>query len=254
MRSNAARFESDMDDMHAFEPQRAQRPVRARKPNAPPAVRSAKKSLALRAFLAVVRRPGRSLLILAGGALVFSVLVNALFLQKGRHPAPLFAAPSSSTPSPPISFSPPPAQRRVATQTPAHEPFFANDEAAPQPAPAPRSQSPQAHTPPAPAPLPKAAPVRNESVDSIGALLRGGAPPAPQQAAAINDPVQAKRIVAAQRALEKLGFQVSVDGLTGPGTRVAIQKFERERDLPVTGELNPRTLRALAARSGVSIP
>lgn len=236
--------------MHAFEPQRAQRPVRARKPNAPPAVRSAKKSLALRAFLVAVRRPGRSLLILAAGALVSSIMLNALFLQKGRHPAPLFAAHSTSKPSPPVSFSPPSAQTRVATQTPASEPFFAPD--APEPPPAQRSQSPQIQARPAQAPLPKAAPARSESVDSIGALLRGGAPVA--TAPAVNDPVQAKRVVAAQRALETLGFQVSVDGLHGPGTRAAIQNFERERDLPVTGELNPRTLRVLAARSGVSIP
>lgn len=252
MRSNAARFDPDMDDMHAFEPQRAQSPVRARKPNAPPAVRSKKKPLAFRVFLAAVRRPGRSLLILAGSALVSSIMINALFLQKGSHPAPLFGASSSSTPSAPVSFSPPSTQTRGATKTSAPEPFFVAD--APAPEPAPRNAAQQTHAQPAQAPLPKAAPARNENFDSIGALLRGEAPVAKAQSAAINDPVQAKRIVAAQRALEKLGFQVSVDGLNGPGTRAAIQNFERERDLPVTGELNPRTLRVLAARSGVSIP
>ena len=252
MRSNAARFDPDMDDMHAFEPQRAQIPVRARKPNAPPAVRSKKKPLALRVFLAVVRRPGRSLLFLAGSALVSSIMINALFLQKGSHPAPLFGASSSSTPSAPVSFSPPSTQTRGATKTPASEPFFVAD--APAPEPAPRNAAQQIQAQPAQAPLPKAAPARSDNFDSIGALLRGGAPVATTQSAAINDPVQAKRIVTAQRALEKLGFQVSVDGLNGPGTRAAIQNFERERDLPVTGELNPRTLRVLAARSGVSIP
>ncbi len=252
MRSNAARFDPDMDDMHAFEPQRAQSPVRARKPNAPPAVRTKRKPLALRVFLAVVRRPGRSLLFLAGSALVSSIMINALFLQKGSHPAPLFGASSSSTPAAPVSFPPPSTQMRGATKTPASEPFFVA--AAPAPEPAPRNAAQHIQAQPAHAPLPKAAPARSDNFDSIGALLRGGAPVATAQSAAINDPVQAKRIVAAQRALEKLGFQVSVDGLNGPGTRAAIQNFERERDLPVTGELNPRTLRVLAARSGVSIP
>jgi hypothetical protein len=252
LRSNAARFDPDMDDMHAFEPQRAQIPVRARKPNAPPAVRSKKKPLALRFFLAAVRRPGRSLLFLAGSALVSSIMINALFLQKGSHPAPLFGASSSSTPSAPVSFPPPSTQTRNVTKTSAPEPFFVAD--APAPEPPPRNAAQQIQAQPAQAPLPKAAPARNENFDSIGALLRGGAPVAPAQSAALNDPVQTKRIVAAQRALEKLGFQVSVDGLNGPGTRAAIQNFERERDLPVTGELNPRTLRVLAARSGVSIP
>lgn len=238
--------------MHAFEPQRAQRPVRARKPNAPPSVRSTRKSLVLRAFLAVVRRPGRSLLILAAGALVSSIMVNALFLQTGRHPAPLFASHSPSTPSPPVSFSPPPAQMRVTQQTSAPEPFFAPDAFAPEPVPVPRHATPPIQGQPAQAPLPKSAPARSESYDPIAALLRGGAPAATAQP--VSDPVQAMRVVAVQRALEKLGFQVIVDGVHGPGTRAAIQNFERERDLPVTGELNPRTLRVLAARSGVSIP
>ena len=91
-----------------------------------------------------------------------------------------------------------------------------------------------------------------ENVDAIGAMLRGGGA-GPVQAS-LNDPILAKRIIAAQRALEKLGFQVTADGVLGSGTRAAIRKFERERDLPVTGELNPRTLRTLGARSGVSIP
>ncbi len=96
-------------------------------------------------------------------------------------------------------------------------------------------------------------PARTENIDAIGAMLRSGGA-APAQASTVNDPLIAKRIVAAQRALERLGFQVIADGVLGPGTRAAIQKFERERDLPVTGELNPRTLRTLGARSGVSIP
>lgn len=257
MRSSAARYESDIDDMHAFEPQRdIPRATRPRRPAGAPAVRGGKRSLWLRGFLAVVRRPGRSLLILAGGALVASVMVNALFLQNGRHPAPLFAAPvsssaspaASSRPSPPVSFSAPPA-RSASVEKAEPEPFFAPSSTPP----AQRSATPQPEVRPAPTPAPKPAPARAESVDAIGALLRGGAPQTPAPLSA-SDPVQAKRIVAAQRALEKLGFQVSADGLLGPGTRTAIQKFEREGDLPVTGDLNPRTLRALAARSGVSIP
>ncbi len=247
--------------MHAFEPQREEpRQSRARKPTAPPAVRSTRKSRLLRAFLAIIQRPGRSLLILAGGALVASVMVNALFLQKGRHPAPLFATPGSSssatpssrTSSGPTSFSAPlPASRPTQTF---------EDVVAPERRSAPaRTQNIAPVNAPvhAPAPVQRAAPARaeparTENVDAIGAMLRGGGA-APVQAS-LNDPILAKRIIAAQRALEKLGFQVTADGVLGSGTRAAIQKFERERDLPVTGELNPRTLRTLGARSGVSIP
>ena len=96
-------------------------------------------------------------------------------------------------------------------------------------------------------------------VDPIGALIRGDAPAvvnASLQPTVVGaaDPLQARRILATQRALDRLGFQVASDGVLGPGTRAAIQRFERERDLPVTGDLSPRTLRALAARSGVPIP
>jgi peptidoglycan hydrolase-like protein with peptidoglycan-binding domain len=39
----------------------------------------------------------------------------------------------------------------------------------------------------------------------------------------------------------------------GPGTRQAIERFERERKLTVTGELGPRTVRELAAAAGQPI-
>ncbi|MDB5571646.1 MAG: hypothetical protein JWN93_2829, partial [Hyphomicrobiales bacterium] len=87
-------------------------------------------------------------------------------------------------------------------------------------------------------------------VDPIGSLLRGSNA-APAAAA---DTQQAKRIVAAQRALQKLGYDVTPDGVFGAGSKAALAKFERERNLPVTGELDARTLRALGARSGVPIP
>jgi peptidoglycan hydrolase-like protein with peptidoglycan-binding domain len=39
----------------------------------------------------------------------------------------------------------------------------------------------------------------------------------------------------------------------GPGTRQAIERFERDRRLPVTGEFTPRTVRELTAASGISV-
>ena len=49
-------------------------------------------------------------------------------------------------------------------------------------------------------------------------------------------------MAAAQRALTKLGYgTLKSDGAIGPGTRQAIEKFERDRRLPVTGDLNSRT-------------
>ncbi len=61
-------------------------------------------------------------------------------------------------------------------------------------------------------------------------------------------------MAAGQRALVKLGFgPLKADGLMGPTTRQAIERFERERKIPVTGELGARTVRELAAQSGLPV-
>lgn len=57
-------------------------------------------------------------------------------------------------------------------------------------------------------------------------------------------------VLRAQKALSKLGYAIKPDGAMGPGTRAAIEKFERSAKLPVTGEAAGRTLRALMSRAG----
>ena len=58
-------------------------------------------------------------------------------------------------------------------------------------------------------------------------------------------------VIQAQRALNKLGYgPLKADGLMGPGTRAAIEKFERAAKLPVKGEPAGRTLRELAQKAG----
>ena len=64
----------------------------------------------------------------------------------------------------------------------------------------------------------------------------------------------APRIVAAQKALMKLGYVVKADGIMGAGTRKAIEIFEQSRKLPVTGDLSARVMRELSALSGVAVP
>lgn len=61
-------------------------------------------------------------------------------------------------------------------------------------------------------------------------------------------------VLAGQRALAKIGYGVKVDGFYGPGTRQAIEAFERDKRLPVTGEFGPRTVRELASQAGIAIP
>lgn len=56
------------------------------------------------------------------------------------------------------------------------------------------------------------------------------------------------QVRAAQEALTALGYgQLKPDGMVGPGTRRAIEAFERAKGLPVTGSLGAGTLQALLA-------
>lgn len=60
-----------------------------------------------------------------------------------------------------------------------------------------------------------------------------------------------KRVVAVQRALADYGFgQIRASGQYDPPTRAAIEEFERNRKLPVTGRISMRLTRELAAVTG----
>ena len=71
-----------------------------------------------------------------------------------------------------------------------------------------------------------------------------------------NDPIAeligpSKRIQAIQRALAEFGYgQIKPTGLFDPETRTAIEKFERDRRLPVDGEISDRLVRELAGMTG----
>jgi peptidoglycan hydrolase-like protein with peptidoglycan-binding domain len=71
-----------------------------------------------------------------------------------------------------------------------------------------------------------------------------------------NDPIAdvlgpSKRVVAMQRALSEYGYgQLKPTGTIDADTRAAIEKFERERKLPVTGQASDRVARELAAITG----
>ena len=59
------------------------------------------------------------------------------------------------------------------------------------------------------------------------------------------------RVIAVQRALNDFGYgPVKATGVYGTETIAAIQKFERDRKLPVTGQISPRLMRELAALTG----
>ena len=74
--------------------------------------------------------------------------------------------------------------------------------------------------------------------------------PAPQ------DPIAkliapSKRVTAIQRALADFGYgQIKPTGQFDPATKAAIEKFERDRKLPIDGQISDRLVRELAATTG----
>jgi len=61
----------------------------------------------------------------------------------------------------------------------------------------------------------------------------------------------AKRVIALQRALAEYGYgQIKPSGIVDAETQTAIEKFERERKLPITGQASDRLVRELAAMTG----
>jgi hypothetical protein len=58
-------------------------------------------------------------------------------------------------------------------------------------------------------------------------------------------------VLAVQRALSDFGYgQIKPTGLFDMETKLAIERFERERKLPITGDISERVVRELAARTG----
>lgn len=184
-----------------------------------------------------------------GGAALFALLgaiaVNAMFLQRQRHPAPLFGATFKIDPP-----QPPPRPDRIDALLSDKLPRGAlskvgpaPDSALTPPASAAAPASAQAADAPA-APVARPAPAKR-SRDVIGALIAGnGVPPAP---------APSKTVILAQRALQRLGLVVKPDGEFGEATRKALEIFQQDNHLPVNGQLTPKTRHMLAVRSGLTI-
>ena len=192
-----------------------------------------------------VNRPGDVLgFVVVVGAASF-ISLNALGYQMGRHPAPIFPKPA------PRAVAEKPAARRVeATRDTAEAKASVSKASAPQASPLTReaagAEAAKPEAPKAEAPrialLPSV--TRPVSRDTIGEIIREGETTASVTPKA--DPTVAK----AQRALVKLGYgPLKADGVLGTGTRAAIERFERDRKLPVRGQPDGRTLRELAARA-----
>ena len=198
---------------------------------------------------------------------IFAIVTNALFLQKGPHPAPIFAArpllqqeatfpPRLSATSSHIgsdlaaqarvqlianiqrelsrkSFYDGPADGIWGSKTDAAVRDFLQASGA------------------------KVNPEANENLlraisNYVAKPVAAAATPSPPT----TDPIAkliapSKRIVSIQRALADFGYgQIKTTGVYDPDTRGAIEKFERDHHLPVTGQISDRFVRELTAMTG----
>jgi hypothetical protein len=192
------------------------------------------------------RRGRRYLSVLAAGlfiATAAAILLNALVWQKTRHPAPLFsrAAPAAPAKEPTIGgMSAVPAARLL----PAVPPVQAHD----TPVEKPSAQMAAGGHPPQT--RVNSSPPR----DVISQWLKPPpAPPARPTTKAAASAAPSKLVLAAQRALVKLGFVLNPDGVVGATTRLAIERYERDHGFPVRGDLSRAIIRRLIAETGITI-
>jgi hypothetical protein len=188
---------------------------------------------------------------LLAAAAICAILANALFLQAGRHPSPMFGsvvtlpAPQVAVVSPlprprPVELTlrpgeaEPPEIRPVEVRgaDPKHVEIRSAD---------PRGDSKNPD------------PLANLVVKSTGAPTAAPAnvarPPAPIPATAQS--AGARRVASVQRALTQYGYgQLKPTGAVGSDTQAAISKFERDRKLPVTGQMSDRLVKELTAMIG----
>ena len=179
-------------------------------------------------------------------AAIIAIITNALFMQAGRHPAPMFSTITTlpaaalpmvaSVPANPLP-RPRPVEADIALpETRPAEPRAVDPKAAdPMTNLVKTTSTVQAATANIPRP-PMTVPVSSR-VDSVPVSIGGS-----------------HRVAAVQRALTEYGYgQLKPTGVVGSDTQVAIQKFEKARKLPVTGQVSDRLVHELAATIGHSI-
>src|SRR6266567_6292342 len=203
-------------------------------------------------------------------AAVCAILTNALFLQAGRHPSPMFGSVVTLPAPQPAVASPLPRPRPVELAVRPAEPALFE----PKPVEIKSAESrngdtkavdPKATEPKAVDPMTSlvvkstsTAPVAASSVANAVAKPTSVAaatpshvmrPPAPIPAT--SQSAGARRVASVQRALTEYGYgQLKPTGAVGADTQAAISKFERDRKLPLTGQMSDRLVRELAAMIG----
>lgn len=202
-----------------------------------------------RALASHLRRPG-TLGFLGMACVTAAIAVNALFLQSGRHPAPLFDAPRAAAVPAPQQ----PDEIVRAVQSALRDAGYYEG---------PLDGLPGARTSAAIEAFEQATgrPRSGRASAEIFAAIRAAAPAAEARAAASAADAPATgtisadpRVFEVQSALARAAYgPLHPDGMLGPQTRDAIIAFQKDHDLPVTGEISDALiveLRAVGALGG----
>jgi peptidoglycan hydrolase-like protein with peptidoglycan-binding domain len=247
---------------------------RPRRPRRAPRARST-----ARTWLFTPLRIADSAAIAVAIAATIVVCLNALTLQGAHHPAPLFASRQVEHPQLPVIKRTVPAAQAPAVATPAAPATLVNI-----PVPQPRPEN----APPRPRPdlvieiqrelvrhgyydgavdgtlSPRTSQAIREFEQAQGLRATGEpseallgqirrAKPKSEITGSIRPatvPV-ANRVIQVQRVLARYGYgPVRPSGTYDNETRAAIERFERDRNLSVTGEVSDRLIRELAAVTG----
>ncbi len=161
----------------------------------------------------VADRPVDSFALFGAAGISLIIVVNAVFLQTGSHPAPFFAN------SKPVQATGDIGPRAVVI-----------------------------------GPAPSAPPA--QAAPAAAAPSRPAAAPAQPVAARRNDPIAdliapSSRVIAVQRVLSDYGYgQIKPSGFLDEPTSKAIERFEREHKMPVTGRITERLVNTLSALTG----
>lgn len=217
--------------------------------------------------MAIAQRPREFVAIVMSTVAIFAIVINALYLQKGPHPAPIFAARPLLQKEATLPPRLPGTQSQLGSDLAAQArvQMIANIQ---------RelnrkgfydgpsdgiwgSKTDAAVRDFLQASGSKVNPEANENllraisnyVAKPTAAATAQTPPATDPIAKLIAP--SKRIVSIQRALADFGYgQIKATGVYDPETRSAIEKFERDHRLPVTGQISDRFVRELAAMTG----
>jgi peptidoglycan hydrolase-like protein with peptidoglycan-binding domain len=197
-------------------------------------------------------------------AAIGAIVTNALFLQSGPHPSPMFGSVVTlPAPGSPSTANPLPRQRpaeaikseAAPVEPKAIEPKASEPKASDLKASDLRVTDPLTNlvkaTSTAPATASAAPATTGVAPVSTSAIPR---PPVSIPAGANPGPGGARRVAAVQRALTEYGYgQLKPTGTIGPDTQAAIAKFERDRKIPATGQMTDRMVRELSAMIGHAI-